>query len=114
MDKDNDILLQQFFSEAAAMEIDDNGFSKRVMHRLPAPRRHRTVRLWTACCVAIAATLFLVFRGWELLLVYTEVAVRTMTTNLVSIQPVAVLHIVVVLLILCIYELIGKSRQLAF
>ena len=35
MDEKNDILLRQFFSEAAQQTIDDNGFTERVMSQLP-------------------------------------------------------------------------------
>ena len=35
MINDNERLLQQFFSEAANQQIEDNGFTERVMQSLP-------------------------------------------------------------------------------
>ncbi len=35
MTDDKDLLLQQFFSEAAQQQIADNGFTERVMQQLP-------------------------------------------------------------------------------
>ena len=45
MINDNDRLLQQFFSEAASQQIADNGFTERVMQRLPM-RMNWFVRVW--------------------------------------------------------------------
>ena len=41
----DDKLLQQFFSDNRK-EIEDNGFSRRVMHHLP-DRYYRISQLWT-------------------------------------------------------------------
>ena len=73
MDKQDEKLLQQFFSEAAQQTIEDNGFTERVMNRLPV-RMKRYTRIWTGCCILFAALLFTLFHGWELLLVQLEVS----------------------------------------
>ena len=44
----DDKLLQQFFSDNRK-EIEDNGFSRRVMHHLPN-RYYRISQLWSLFC----------------------------------------------------------------
>jgi len=66
MTDDNNQLLQQFFAEASRQTIADDGFTERVMQRLPA-RSNTFVRLWDVFCIAVAAMLFVVFEGWHLL-----------------------------------------------
>ena len=44
-------LLKKFFADSVRMRIDDNGFAKRVMQRLPEEvdaRCYRMYNLWTA------------------------------------------------------------------
>ena len=53
MIEDNEQLLKQFFSEAAQQKIEDNGFTERVMRRLPM-RVNWFTRLWTAFCILMA------------------------------------------------------------
>ena len=59
-DKDN-LLLEDFFKQAAQQQIEDNGFTKRVMENLPVSQQekaHRLSLLWTAFCVALGVVLF--------------------------------------------------------
>ena len=79
MQEDNEQLLQQFFSEAAAQQIEDNGFTEQVRRRLPL-RVNWFTRLWTLGCILVFAALFVVFHGRELLAVQLEVWVRTLAT----------------------------------
>lgn len=48
---DDEKLIERFFSENP-VKIDDDGFTRRVMHRLP-DRMVWLNRLWTACCAVI-------------------------------------------------------------
>ena len=48
MTETDDKLLKQFFGEQK-QEIEDNGFSRRVMRNLPG-RNHRLVQAWGAAC----------------------------------------------------------------
>ena len=71
-------LLEQLFRPAREMEMEDNGFTNRVMQQIetaearsaiaatPQAARNtkRYVHLWTAFCIAIAALLFVMMRGW--------------------------------------------------
>ena len=54
----DDKLLQQFFSDNRK-EIEDNGFSRRVMHHLP-DRYYRISQLWSLFCFTLAVVLFFV------------------------------------------------------
>jgi hypothetical protein len=56
-------LLEQLFEPARQMTVADNGFSDRVMERIPRRSTRRLSRLWTIFCVAVAGALFVVFDG---------------------------------------------------
>ena len=88
----NEHLLQQFFSEAAHEQIEDNGFTERVMRQLPA-RKSWFARLWTPFCITVFVVLFIVFRGWELLFAHFEgmlnsVASQPFTTNIMMMMAI--------------------------
>ena len=87
-------MLYDFFAEARQQQIDDNGFTERVMQRLEAEvspsisiqRRSTTSaacsparlsRLWTWLCIAAGVVLFFTFHGWEAICVGLEVFVQT-------------------------------------
>ena len=53
MTETDDKLLKQFFGEQK-QEIEDNGFSRRVMRNLPG-RNHRLVQAWGAACALVLA-----------------------------------------------------------
>ena len=108
MIEDNDSLLQQFFSEAASQQIADNGFTERVMQRLPS-RMNWFVRIWNTVCIVLFAVLFVVFRGWDLLAVQLEVLLRTMSTHSFSINLLMVFTIVFGLLFVGVGEVIYKE-----
>lgn len=61
-DNNDEKLIVQFF-EKNRQEIADNGFSRRVMRRLPAGKRNLS-RLWTAVCSLVGLALFLLFNGF--------------------------------------------------
>jgi hypothetical protein len=58
-------LIEQLFREARQMEVADNGFTERVMQRIPNEKTQTLSRLWTVFCVMVALVLFVVLRGWE-------------------------------------------------
>ena len=70
MEDKNDILLKQLFSEAAQQQIEDNGFTERVMANLPERSGYsvRTLsRLWTMFCLVIGVLIFWLASGYSLL-----------------------------------------------
>lgn len=70
--KDNDdLLIASFFEQYGQNTIADNGFSERVMSRLPrreVSEKERLNRLWTVLCAVAAAALFLCSGGVSTLL----------------------------------------------
>ena len=83
-DKDN-VLIEQFFKQAAAQQIEDNGFTERVMMNLPesqVEKVHRLSLLWTVFCVVMSVVLFFVFGGWQALKASIMVAVQGVLTSL--------------------------------
>ncbi|MBQ7419700.1 MAG: DUF5056 domain-containing protein [Prevotella sp.] len=109
MDEQNEKLLRQFFSEAAMRQIEDKGFTEQVMRRLPV-RMKLFTRIWTACCILIAAILFTVFHGWELLLVQMEVFLRTTIAEPPQVNPVMVVFVLFSLLLIGAYEILSYER----
>lgn len=66
MMENNDKLLEQFFADNRK-EITDDGFTRRVMHRLPSHSRHLS-QIWTVFCFTLALVLFVAFDGLQLVL----------------------------------------------
>ena len=67
-DKDN-IMIEEFFKQAAQQQIEDNGFTERVMMNLPETsqeRVRRLSRLWTIFCGIVGVVLFFVLGGWQI------------------------------------------------
>ena len=99
-DKDN-IMIEDFFKQAAQQQIEDNGFTERVMMSLPntnAAMVRRLSLLWTLFCLLVAVILFFAFGGWQMLtnmfyngLAYifgwTEVMMVTAPTAEIPINP---------------------------
>lgn len=122
MNEDNDLLLRQFFSEAAQQTIADDGFTERVMRRLPDMQasqvRHQEKalwfsRLWTAFCIVVFAVLFVVLHGWELLAVQLEVMVRTLSVTTFTVNPLMLAAVLFGLLFVGVGEAIswGITRR---
>lgn len=59
----DDKLLKQFFSQQK-QEIENHGFSRRVMRNLPG-RSHRFAQWWSSLCMALAVILFFAFGGLQ-------------------------------------------------
>jgi len=110
----NDLLLQQFFSEAARQQIADDGFTERVMQALPQQRAFnikRFNRLWTLFCVAVFVVLFVVFRGWELLAVHFMVMLRTVAAESFSVNLMMLATVLFGLLFVGVGEVISSETS---
>ncbi len=75
MKDEKDILLDDFFKEAAELEIEDNGFTEKVINALPerqalrnraVERLRKKVRLLEVLCIAAGIALFILLRGWNM------------------------------------------------
>ena len=105
-DKNDNLLLEQFFSQAKKQEIADGGFSDRVMRQLP-DRSLRLSRLWTAFCVLTALALFVVLRVWQPLLASFISLLQPMIAGL-DMRPVPIFVSLGVLSCLMLTELAGR------
>ena len=119
-DKDN-IMIEDFFKQAAQQQIEDNGFTEKVMARIaereqqPSAVNRRLSLLWTLFCVAVALGLFFVLGGWESLkasimvlvtsaLTRLEVLITTAPTAELPVNPVVVFLLVAFVLVYLPYQ----------
>ena len=122
-DKDN-IMIEEFFKQAAQQQIEDNGFTERVMMNLPETKTdnvRRLSRLWTWFCVIIGLGVFFAFGGLQLMrvamtgllqmvLTALEVFVVTTPTTEIPVNPWLVL---VVLAFVLVYLPYRTARRLS-
>ena len=101
-DKDN-LLIEEFFKQASQQQIEDNGFTERVMERVEridqrslAP--HRLSLLWTWFCTAIGLVLFFVF----------NVFITTVPTTELHLTPWMILLVVGFVLVYLPYQTARK------
>ncbi len=114
MNEDNELLLKQFFSEASQQQIADDGFSQRVMQRLPS-RINWFTRLWNIACILIFAILFVWFDGMQQLAVQLFVWVRTLAAEPFSINLMMVFSVISGLLFVGVGEVIySESTRKSF
>lgn len=84
-DKEADKLISQFMKENKK-ELPDNGFSRRVMHRLP-DRERRLSRIWIAICSGIGLLLFFLFDGFNAVLDIGKEIFISAGNNLGDVNP---------------------------
>ena len=65
-------LIEDFFKQAAQQQIEDNGFTEKVMASIEKGQWKMDNGkllsiLWTWFCIAVSLVLFFVFNGWEML-----------------------------------------------
>ena len=120
-DKEN-MMIEALFKQAAQQQIEDNGFTERVMKNLPDRRldvARRLSQLWTLFCIVVAGGLFFVFGGWQILqglfygglrmmLGWLEVFMVTAPTAEIPVNPWVVLLLVGFVLIYLPYQIARK------
>ena len=120
-DKDN-VILDELFKQASLQQIEDNGFTERVMHNLPdtkAVTARRLSSMWSMFCIVVGMVLFFAFGGWQLLmslfigglrmlLGWLEVLVITAPTTEVNINLWVVLLAAVFVLVVLPYQTYRK------
>ena len=79
-------LIEDLFKQAAQQQIEDNGFTERVMERVERVDQtslvpHRLSLLWTWFCIAVSVVLFFVFNGWEMLKASLHVLYASILTS---------------------------------
>ncbi len=109
MSKTNDQLISKFM-QSHKQEIADNGFSRRVMHRLPT--RAKVVSDMLTCIVIVASCiLFIVFDGASLIYEAIIPALRQSSAQLVdNLNFQTLIPIVVVITYLGIQKAIALSE----
>ena len=117
---DNNQFLDDLFKQAAQQQIEDNGFTERVMQNLPKTDTVRRLsRLWSLFCILVGAGLFFAFGGWQvlqglffgglrMLLGWIEVFAITAPTNEININLWVVLLLVGFVLIVLPYQTYRK------
>ena len=119
---DNNQFLDDLFKQAAQQQIEDNGFTERVMQNLPETKTdtvRRLSRLWSLFCILVGVGLFFAFGGWQLLqnlffgglrmlLGWIEVFAITAPTNEININLWVVLLLVGFVLVVLPYQTYRK------
>ena len=119
---DNNQLLEDFFKQAAQQQIEDNGFTERVMQNLPEAKTdvvRKLSRLWSLFCILIGVGLFFAFGGWQvlqglffgglrMLLGWLEVFALTAPTTEININLWVVLLLVGFVLVVLPYQTYRK------
>jgi len=113
----DDKLIASFFERKKLGEVPDDGFSERVMNRLPASDYSRKVvinRIWTAVCTAAAVALFVLADGFALLRRVCEDilsdAVGSVASVNVTLETVAMASLLLsVLAVLTVYNTVSAD-----
>ena len=119
---DNNQFLDELFKQAAQQQIEDNGFTERVMQQLPDVRTdnvRRLSRLWSLFCILVGVGLFFAFGGWQvlqglfigglrMLLGWLEVFALTIPTTEININLWTVLLLLVFVLVVLPYQTYRK------
>ena len=96
----DDKLIRAFFAEQK-QEIPDNGFSRRVMHRLPC-RTSLLIKVWSLFIMLVAIILFLVFDGLQAIVTTARDIFVALVQNVATsgIDPKSLIIVVMVLMFL--------------
>ena len=119
---DNNQFLDDLFKQAAQQQIEDNGFTERVMQNLPDTKSvmiRRLSRLWSLFCILVGVGLFFAFGGWQvlqglffgglrMLLGWLEVFAITAPTTEININLWVVLLLVGFVLVVLPYQTYRK------
>lgn len=112
------IMLEDFFKQAAQQQIEDRGFTERVMQNLPERRVEqvrRLSRLWTIFCGVVGVAMFFLLGGWQVVqgwflsavrmtIGWLEIFMVTAPTTEISINPWVVLLVLVFVIIFLPYQ----------
>ena len=79
-------LIEDLFKQAAQQQIEDNGFTDRVMASIETgnwkvENERMLSKLWTWFCIAVSLVLFFMFNGWEMLKTSLHVLYASILTS---------------------------------
>ena len=118
-------MIEDFFKQAAQQQIEDNGFTEKVMAKIAeserqpsAVARHWSL-LWTWFCVIVTLAMFFILGGWESLkasimvlmstaLTSVEVLLTTAPTADLNLNPAVLLLVVAFVLVYLPYRTAHK------
>jgi TRAP-type C4-dicarboxylate transport system permease small subunit len=107
-DKD-ELLIDKFFAEQK-QSVEDDGFSKNVMRKLPS-KASRYSRIWSTICILGALALFVYCHGFKLIMNSIDVMLRTAPTHdFFSCTPLTAAIAVIVLAGVGIYRLVTSQQ----
>ncbi|MGI6243879.1 MAG: DUF5056 domain-containing protein [Prevotella sp.] len=111
--KNDDELLMRFFSEAK-QEIKDEGFTEKVMQRLPQHAK-RMNQIWTTVCFALGMAIFILFDGVEDLRILSSnimsnIAGYLSSIDLTKFSPTLIIGSIAVLGIVWLYNILSIQR----
>lgn len=101
-------LLGQFFAEHT-VEVEDLGFTNRVMRRLP-DRSVCLNRIWTAICSVAVVVLFFLTKGWISILGTLQGFFTDMVTSVSQAGILSIFGTMVLLTIFAGYGLVMSER----
>ena len=101
-------LLGQFFTEHT-IEVEDRGFTNRVMHRLP-DRSVCLNRIWTAICSVAVVVVFFLTKGWISILGTLQGFLTDMVTSVSQAGVLSILGTMVLLTLFAGYGLVMSER----
>lgn len=97
MTENNDKLITRFFQERK-QEIEDKGFSRRVMHKLPN-RERKLSNLWTTFCIILSCILFFLFGGTEVLFdIFRKIFASGTVAYIENMDPISLAIVVFILI----------------
>lgn len=85
MKNKDDILLKQFFDQNK-QQIADNGFSEKVMQRIPQQQSARPYIIWQIVCICLGVVLFLTCGGIDSLCAVWQNMFANIMSYLISID----------------------------
>ena len=109
MQSDDELL--KHFMDASRLDIEDNGFSDRVMRHLPQRARCMN-RIWTAVCCIAAIAVFVLYDGFAELRALTWRMAGDMSGYLASID-LSAMSLTTALSSLAVLALVGLYNVLA-
>lgn len=106
-------LIQDFLAPAK-QELEDNGFSQRVMRALPKQRdAHKLSQQWTVCCTLIGIVTFIYMDGWkEVFSWLRETYIALMKHNVFDLDPTMLLTVGAILSGLTFYRALSAAKEL--
>ncbi len=111
MMENDDILVSKFFEEYT-QEVEDHGFTKRVIRHLP-DRAARLNRIWTALCIVAGIVFFIGIKGWKIIAESLLVLFHTTPAlDVFQLSPLTIILSVLALTTVGVYQLASRELRL--